>query len=202
MARKRRVGLASSDTRRLLLDAAEMIMMEDGYAAVTSRRIGTQADLKPQLVHYYFPAMEDLFIALHRRRHDRMIALATEILRSADPLSVLWQQCCDRSHVKLTIEFMALANHRSAIRAEMTKEAEIFRDIQHSALTRHFAATGIEPPIPISALIVLMASVGTQLAMQGENGLSFGQDEARTLMERLIADVGAGRPVWHNRDPA
>jgi len=198
MARQRRIGLASSETRRLLLDAAETIMIEDGYAAVTSRRVGTRADLKPQLVHYYFPAMEDLFIALHRRRHDRMIALATDILRSDEPLLVLWQQCCDRSHVKLTIEFMALANHRSAIRAEMTKEAELFRDIQHSALTRHFAMKGTEPPIPVSALIILLTSVGTQLAMQGETGLSFGHEETQALMERLIEDVSAGRPVWRH----
>ena len=43
-------------------------MLEEGYAAVTSRRVAAKANLKPQLVHYYFRTMDDLFLAIHRRR--------------------------------------------------------------------------------------------------------------------------------------
>ena len=41
---------------------------EEGYAAVTSRRVADAAGLKPQLVHYYFRTMEDLFLEVFRRR--------------------------------------------------------------------------------------------------------------------------------------
>ncbi len=34
-------------TRSLLLDAAEALMIEEGYVAVTSRRVAEQAGLKP-----------------------------------------------------------------------------------------------------------------------------------------------------------
>ena len=54
--------------RGALLDAAEQLMLEEGYAAVTSRRVAAQAGLKPQLVHYYFRTMDDLFLAVFRRR--------------------------------------------------------------------------------------------------------------------------------------
>ena len=46
-------------------------MLEEGYAAVTSRRVAAQAGLKPQLVHYYFRTMDDLFLAAYRRRADQ-----------------------------------------------------------------------------------------------------------------------------------
>ena len=54
--------------RGVLLDAAEQLMLEDGYAAVTSRRVAERAGLKPQLVHYYFRTMDELFIEVFRRR--------------------------------------------------------------------------------------------------------------------------------------
>ena len=64
VALARRFGLENSKTRTHLLDAAEQLMREEGYAAVTSRRVAAKAGLKPQLVHYYFRTMDDLFIAL------------------------------------------------------------------------------------------------------------------------------------------
>ena len=61
---ERRIGAESSTTRQALLDAAEQVMREEGYAAVTSRRVAQRAGLKPQLVHYYFRTMDELFLAL------------------------------------------------------------------------------------------------------------------------------------------
>ena len=60
----RRIGSRDSKTRAQLLDAAERLMRDEGYAAVTSRRVAAEAGLKPQLVHYYFRTMDDLFVDL------------------------------------------------------------------------------------------------------------------------------------------
>jgi TetR/AcrR family transcriptional regulator len=57
-----KVDLEDSKTR--LIEAAERLMREEGYAAVTSRRVASKAGLKPQLVHYYFRTMDDLFLAI------------------------------------------------------------------------------------------------------------------------------------------
>ena len=68
MASARRIGAPDAKNRGVLLDAAEQLLLEEGYAAVTSRRVAERAGLKPQLVHYYFRTMEDLFLAVFRRR--------------------------------------------------------------------------------------------------------------------------------------
>ena len=67
MASARRIGAPEAKNRGVLLDAAEQLLLEEGYAAVTSRRVAEKAGLKPQLVHYYFRTMEDLFLAVFRR---------------------------------------------------------------------------------------------------------------------------------------
>ena len=63
----RRLGAPDAKNRTVLLDAAEQLMRDEGYAAVTSRRVAEKAGLKPQLVHYYFRTMDDLFLELYRR---------------------------------------------------------------------------------------------------------------------------------------
>jgi AcrR family transcriptional regulator len=108
----------------VLLDAAEMLMLEDGYAAVTSRRLAARAGLKPQLVHYYFRTMDDLFLALCRRRDNQGLQRQALALASAQPLWALWDLGRDPRGTAMTIEFVALANHRKAIRAELAASAE------------------------------------------------------------------------------
>src|ERR1700746_1245156 len=68
MTSARRSGAPDAEARGRLLDAAEQLMIEEGYAAVTSRRLAHKAGLKPQLVHYYFRTMEELFLEVFRRR--------------------------------------------------------------------------------------------------------------------------------------
>src|SRR5271155_4449899 len=67
MASRRRIGVEGSETWALLLDTAELIMREEGYPAVTTRRLAGRMGVSSQLVHYYFRSMDDLFLALMRR---------------------------------------------------------------------------------------------------------------------------------------
>ena len=52
MSKPRRVGNETSATRaRPLLDATEQVMLAEGYAAVTSRRVAKETGVTPALVH-------------------------------------------------------------------------------------------------------------------------------------------------------
>ena len=86
----RRLGAETSKSRAALLDAAERLMLQEGYAAVTSRRVAASAGLKPQLVHYYFRTMDDLFLALFRRRAEQGLERQAQALASPQPLWALW----------------------------------------------------------------------------------------------------------------
>lgn len=85
MASPRRIGSPDAKNRAILLDAAEQLMLEEGYAAVTSRRVASKAGLKPQLVHYYFRTMDDLFLDVFRRRGEEGLQRQAEALASAQP---------------------------------------------------------------------------------------------------------------------
>ena len=83
MASERRIGAPDAKNRSVLLDAAERLMLEEGYAAVTSRRVAEKAGLKPQLVHYYFRTMEDLYLAVFRRRAEQGLEAQAQALAVA-----------------------------------------------------------------------------------------------------------------------
>src|ERR1700727_2339079 len=91
----RRIGAADSKTRAQLLDAAEQLLLDEGYAAVTSRQVGAKAGLKPQLVHYYFRTMDDLFLEVFRRRADENLAHFERTVAADNSLRTLWRLNAD-----------------------------------------------------------------------------------------------------------
>ncbi len=169
VAATRRYGSEKSKSRTALLDAAEALMLAEGYAAVTSRRVAAEAGLKPALVHYYFRTMDDLFLALHRRRSEHRLQLQADLLASDQPLWALWEFSRDPPGTALTMEFVALANHRKVIRAELTASAERFRAQQLEALTRtlkRYEVSRDQCPPAVAALLI--SSISRFLVIEEE----------------------------------
>src|SRR5689334_23494975 len=92
----RRVGAPDSKTRAQLLDAAEQLLLDEGYAAVTSRRVAAKAGLKPQLVHYYFRTMDDLYVEVFRRRAEANLARLERAIAADGSLHSLWRINADQ----------------------------------------------------------------------------------------------------------
>jgi AcrR family transcriptional regulator len=174
----------------VLLDAAEQLLLEEGYASVTSRRVAEKAGLKPQLVHYYFRTMEDLFLAVFRRMAEAGLAALTTALASPQPLWSLWRFSTQPEATRLTMEFMGLANHRKALRAEIVYFAERFRQEQNqaisAALQRYGFASGDVPPV---VWTVFATGVSQLLVMERALGTTTGHAEVYQFCERWIRQL-------------
>jgi TetR/AcrR family transcriptional regulator, regulator of biofilm formation and stress response len=72
------------ETRQRLLDAAAEAIVEDGWGAVTTRRVADRAGLRPGLVHYHFSSVTDLLIESALSAARREMARATEAMSQAD----------------------------------------------------------------------------------------------------------------------
>ena len=194
MTSPRRIGSEDSATRSALLDAALQLMLEDGYAAVTSRRVAARAGLKPQLVHYYFRTMDDLFLALVRRGAEQNLERQARALASPQPLRALWELSSEPAGTVLTMEISALANHRKAIRSELATYAEQFRRLQIDAVTALFDRYGVEAgDLTPEAVVVLMTSLSQVLGLEEAIGLTTGHASMRAIVERFL-DRYEGEP--------
>lgn len=177
----------SSNSRDLLLDAAEALMRESGYAAVTSRQVAAKAGLKNQLVHYYFRTMDDLFLAaFHRLAND--IIDRQDAVESVDrPLRAMWVLLTDSRYRLLISEFVALGNHRPVIRDEFIKFGDRLRekqiDIMARVLERHHL-----PEFPWSPAFaaILLHSLARFLAAENELGVSAGHAAAMGVVDWYI----------------
>jgi len=194
MVAKRRVGSETSETRGEILDATERLMAEQGYAAVTSRAVAAVVGINPGLVHYYFPSLDDLFVAVVRRGAERSSARMVAAIASPEPLRRLWEISVDPQAVKLLTEVMAAANHRDDVRAEVTELARQNRRTQIEALRELIPQYDLDgsrfPPSLLAAAIQ-----GTALLVGREAALGVGSDhaEAAAAIEALLDELEARR---------
>src|SRR5688572_28425877 len=102
-------------------------MLDEGYAAVTTRKVAAQAGVNPALVHYHFSTIDDLFLAVFRRGAEAHLARLQAAVESPQPLRCVWEVMSEPRDTALTLEFLALANHRKAIRTELADYSSRFR---------------------------------------------------------------------------
>jgi AcrR family transcriptional regulator len=192
----RRIGAADSKTRARLVDAAEQLLLEEGYAAVTSRRVGAKAGLKPQLVHYYFRTMEDLYVEIFRRRAEENLARFERAVAADGSLRTLWRLNADPRGAAFSIEFVALAKRHKAIRAEIARYAERFRTAQLEALTAALAADGIDAEeLPPIVALLMMTGLAQVMALEKVLGVTAGHDATTSFIESTISRLEATPPT-------
>ena len=178
---------SAEETRTALLDAAQEIMLEDGYAAVTTRRIATRAGVNSALVYYYFDTMDDLFIELFRRGADRSLERLQEALSSPQPLWAFWDLSQDQSRSALTMEFTALANHRHSIRTEIAESSRRFRKVELEALSGALERYGVDPQEwPATSVILVLSGISRFMLIERAFGLDLGHADTVAIIERHI----------------
>lgn len=187
MASPRRIGAPDAKNRSVLIDAAQELMLAEGYAAVTSRRVASKAGLKPQLVHYYFRTMDDLFLAIFRRLGDAGLERQRRALASDQPLRALWAFDTEPAGTALTMEFVALSNHRKAIRSVIAEYSEQFRTAELAALKKILDRYQVDPrEFPPAVVAVFMTSLSRVLTMETALGMSGGHAETTEFVQRWL----------------
>jgi AcrR family transcriptional regulator len=176
--------------RTAILDATEAIMKESGYAAVSSRKVERQAGLKSQLIHYYFRTMDDLFAAVWQRYDDRFLQNQARVLTSERPLRALWERSIDPETTTLRHEFIALANHREAIRELVAVSTRRVLAIQVAAISELFERHQIKSKefSPV-VLVQLFSFISRSLITQRNLGVWEDHAEIVEFIERTISDI-------------
>lgn len=181
---------ANPDTRTRILDATEEIMLEEGYAGVSSRKVAAKAGLKSKILHYYFSTMDELFIAAFQRREDEHFARFAGAAASSTPLRDLWSLSIDAASSKLYLEFNALASHRPKVRDFIARSNTRDRTSMTTALQAVFMKSGIDarqfPPDVVATVIAGMARV---FATDKALGTDAGHAGVLRIVDRLLEEI-------------
>jgi AcrR family transcriptional regulator len=182
----KRLRRAPAEAKLLILKTAEKIMLEEGYAAVTVRRVAKSAGVSSTLLHYYYATADDLLVALYRNASEMDLQSLESALSADDPVSSLWAYQTDATRTALGVEFLALANHRKTIRNEIVQFAEKARGLQAKALSAVLPSTIDSVPCSPLCVSVLLTSISRNLIFESGVGLSSGHAEARAYVERKL----------------
>jgi AcrR family transcriptional regulator len=169
-----------------LIEATAQIMLEEGYAAATSRRVAAKAGVKPALVHYYFPSMDQLFLAVLRAGAEANLARRQQALAEDQPLHSLWQ--LNSTHgAQLWMEFMALANHRKSIRSEIAAYADRFGDVEQSVVALAMRSHGVDaeafPPVVMAMIVTSLARI---VLLERGLGITRGHADVEAFVKRYL----------------
>ena len=193
MASPRRVGAETSKTRDHLLNCVERLMLREGYAAVTYRAVAAAAGVTSGLVQYYFPAIDDLFLAAVRRRSEENLERLRAALRDRpeQPLRVLWEYSQEESTATLTTEFLALSNHRKSIKGVIAEFTEEVRQLQLDAVrTSHKKPTGAKlDELPADVLLFVITGIPKLLRLEAAVGVSSTHDDVLHAFEQYLDRV-------------
>jgi AcrR family transcriptional regulator len=187
MSHQAATGPSAAAKRELLLDAAEKVMVEQGYAGVTSRSIGATAGVPASLVHYYFPTLDDLFVAMLRRGLERSKERFLAAIRSPRPLRALWDLQLDRRSTSVTVELVALSNHRPAVREALAAMSREFQQLQVDELTDLLDRYGVDTDqFPAELAVLAIGGIARSIVREGAMGSAVGHDVALAAIDRLI----------------
>jgi AcrR family transcriptional regulator len=178
------------------MDATETVMREEGYAAVTSRRVAERAGVNQQTVYYYFQTMDDLLLATYRRRTQSVLERVEQALNSERPLHAFWQASSEPFSAGLTMEYLALANHNEVIRLETIEFGERLRRLEVDKLSDRIRQIAPDStPLTPFAIIMAINYIGHLMGFEAAVGLRGGHRETRLLVEWCLRQLEpAGLP--------
>lgn len=191
-AAPRRVGAQTSKTRDTLLDCVEKMMLEQGYAGVTYRALAARAGVTPSLVQYYFPSLDEIFLAAINRYSERNLAVLAKALeaRSDDPLHALWDFSWDEATGALMTEFLALGNHRKSIRSAIADVTNGVRRVEVEALARKFGkGARLDGDLSLNAVALLVTGIPKFLNLEEGVGVDAAHDEVVNAIEKYLDTI-------------
>ncbi|MGB7052488.1 MAG: helix-turn-helix domain-containing protein [Acidimicrobiales bacterium] len=185
-----------------LMDAAERLLYEVGYAGVTTRAVAEAAGVNHGLVHYYFGSMEVLLTRTLERFVEEL-ALALEALY-ADPNltfaekwrlgSQFWVDEPTSRFPKILLELLAMGWNMPELRAQLTEVHARFRGIFENHFGQALREYGLdEAQFPLKVIVAAVTSFQLGLIVESLSGVDEGHQELLDWIQRWIDELEAKR---------
>lgn len=168
---------ARQGTEDAFLDAAERLLVDVGYAGVTTRRVAEEAGANKGLVHYYFGSMENLLVRVLERFTERLIVRQRAMYAADAPFIEKWRQAMryldeDREYQKVWYELQALAWNRPELRERVAHVDAEWRAVLGEAFEQARRQHPID--MPVDAFVSLVATFNEGMILERLSGIDTG----------------------------
>jgi AcrR family transcriptional regulator len=164
-----------------LLDAAERLLIDVGYAGVTTRRLAEEAGVNHGLVHYYFGSNEHLLVRALERFTERLIARQRQLYAGDEPFVEKWRTAMrflvseDFAYEKIWLELQALGWNDPTLRERLAVVNAEWRAVLTEAFAEPHRELGLA--MPLDALVSLVITFNLGLMVERLGGIDAGHRE-------------------------
>ena len=186
-----KVSPARSAAEDSLLDAAERLLVDVGYGAITTRRLAEEAGVNHGLVHYYFGSIENLLVRVLERFTERLTARQRALYSAEIPFIEKWRAAMrylvgeDVEYEKIWLELQALAWNRPDLRDRVARVNAEWRAVLTEAFEEPRRRYGIE--MPLDALVSLVITFNEGIILERAQTITNGHGELLAWIDGWLA---------------
>src|SRR5919109_503837 len=186
--------------RTALLDAAEGLLIEEGHAGITTRKVAAAAGVNHGLVHYYFGSIEELLFQAMERYTDRLLDRQRALYAAGIPFIEKWRTAMRyidedlaAGYPKIWAELHAVAWNRPQFQQRIAQVHVQWREIFGAAVAQagdelDFSRTPFSP----DAFVALVATFNAGLLLERLIGLDRDHRELLEAMDTWLDSLAAG----------
>jgi AcrR family transcriptional regulator len=177
-----------------LLDAAEQLLLEIGYSAITTRKVAERAGVNHGLVHYYFGSMEDLLLRVVERFTEALIERQKAMYAAETPFIDKWRQAmrfldedAESGYQKIWFEMQAMAWNNDDVRERMQKVHQQWLDVLMPAFERGLSELGVDKRrFSTRSIVSLVATFNQGIILERLSGVDSGHRELLRVVDRTL----------------
>jgi AcrR family transcriptional regulator len=200
---QRPVSEARQQATTALMDAAEQLLYEVGYAGVSTRSLAEAAGMNHGLVHYYFGSMDEL-LTQTLQRFVEQLATALEALY-ADPTLTFaekwrlgarfWVDEPTSRFPKILLELLAMGWNKPELRMRLTEVHARFRGIFEHFFGQAMRDYGLdESQFPLKVIVAAVTSFQLGLIVEGLSSVDVGHAELLDWIQVWVDSLEANKP--------
>ena len=183
-----------AETEQAFLDAAERLLIEVGYAQISTRRLAEEAGANHGLVHYYFGSMENLFVRVLERFTERLISRQRAMYARDVPFIEKWRAAMGymeddlaSGYPKVWLELQALGWNRPDIRERVARVSGEWRAVLSEAFSDAIDEYELDRDgCPLVAWVTLVYTCTVGIEADRLSGVDTGHRELLEAIDRWL----------------
>jgi AcrR family transcriptional regulator len=168
------------------------VLVDAGYARITTRRLAEEAGVNHGLVHYYFGSVENLLVRTLERFTERLITRQRDMYAADMPFLEKWRTAMryllseDVAYEKVWLELQALGWNQPDLRERLARVNDEWRAVLTEAFEQPHRELGIA--MPLEALVSLVVTFNIGIIVERLGDIETGHGELLEWIDSFLKE--------------
>jgi AcrR family transcriptional regulator len=194
---KAEMSPARKKARDALLDAAQRLLIDVGYAKVTTRELAAAAGVNQGLVHYYFGSVEEVLFQALERYSDALLERQRAMYAGPESFLEKWRTAAGylkedlaAGYPKVGFELAALGWNHPRFRERSAAVLNRWREVLTVAMEGALREYGLDAErFPLAGVVSLVMTSQLGLMFESLAGIEQGHAELSGMIEGWFTEL-------------